>query len=126
MTDNGTENYGVVQDFLQQTNHPVIQHITAQQDVEFSNSMIEAANKNIKYRILYHRHIPDFETLCRILPLAIEDYNNRPHDILNSLTPMEVLNGMQSDKAAIAQQMAAARTERIKLNKQEKCCHYSS
>jgi hypothetical protein len=125
ITDDGSENHGTVQQFLNNTSLPFIQHIIAQKDVAFSNSMIEAANKNIKYHFLYHRHIPDFESLIRYLKEAIDDYNNRPHDVLNGLTPLEMLNGKQFDKTALQSQIANAKAARINENKQFKCCNYS-
>ncbi|MFT3945717.1 MAG: hypothetical protein QM763_01990 [Agriterribacter sp.] len=125
MTDDGCENFGVVQDFVKATNNPALEHIIAQRDVEFSNSMIEAANKNLKYHFLYHKHITDFNSLCHWLPEAISDFNNRPHDVLNGLTPLEVLNGKTADKNTATTQRQAAKTERIAQNKQQKCCGYS-
>ncbi|MFT3947195.1 MAG: hypothetical protein QM763_09500 [Agriterribacter sp.] len=125
MTDDGSENFGVVQDFVKATNNPALEHIIAQRDVEFSNSMIEAANKNLKYHFLYHRHIADFNSLCQYLPEAISDFNNRPHDVLGGLTPLEVLNGKTTDKNTAIAQRQAAKAERIAKNKQQKCCSYS-
>jgi len=97
----------------------------AQRDIEFSNSMIEAANKNLKYCFLYHKNIADFNSLCQYLPQAIEDYNNRPHDVLSGLTPLEVLNGKTIDKISSSHQMQTAKAVRISENKQQKCCSYS-
>jgi len=98
MTDDGTENFGPVQEFLQSAENPALQHIVAQRDVEFSNSMIEAANKTLKYWFLYHKHIADLSSICQFTAQPIEDYNNRPHDVLGGLTPTEVLNGKIIDK----------------------------
>lgn len=125
MTDGGNENFGATKEFLSETHNPSLKHIVAQQDVVFSNSMIEAANKNIKYRFLYHKHIADFDDLCTYTRQAIEDYNNRPHDALQGLTPTEVLNGMQADKNQLRQQIAYAQKLRIQQNKREICCTYS-
>lgn len=125
MTDDGSENFGVVQDFVKAADNPVLEHIIAQRDVEFSNSMIEAANKHLKYYFLYHKHIADFNSLSRWLPEAIGDFNNRPHHVLNGLTPLEVLNGKTTDKNVAIAQRQAAKTERIAQNKQQKCCNYS-
>lgn len=125
MSDDGSENYGPVQEFLQNSQEPEIKHIVAQRDVEFSNSMIEAAHKSLKYRFLYHKHIPDLKSLSQILPKAIEDFNNRPHDVLNGLTPLEVLNGKTFDKNGFHQQVIKAKTARITFNKEQKCCSYS-
>lgn len=125
MTDDGSENFGLVKDFLQNTNNPIFEHIIAQRDVEFSNSMIEAANKNLKYHFLYHKHIADFNSLCQWMPEAISDFNNRPHNVLNGLTPLEVLSGKITDKNVATAQRQAAKAERISQNKQQKCCSYS-
>jgi hypothetical protein len=124
MTDDGSENFGPVQDFLQSTENPALQHIVAQRDVDFSNSMIEAANKNLKYRFLY-QHIADFSSLCQYTAQAIEDYYNRPHDVLSGLTPIEVLNGSKTDKDARQREMITAKITRIAKNKEQKCCSYS-
>ena len=125
MTDDGSENYGEVRDFLTSARGPALQHIVAQKDVIFSNSMIEAANKNLKYRFLYHKNIPDFTSLCKYLPQAIEDFNNRPHHVLSGLTPLEALNGKTIDKNYNSKQMQLAKAQRITENKQQKCCGYS-
>ena len=125
MTDDGSENFGQVQVFLQSAENPSLQHIVAQRDVEFSNSMIEAANKNLKYRFLYHKQIPNFSSLCLYTAQAIEDYNSRPHDVLGGLTPMEVLKGKIINKDLQHLQIQTARNTRIAENKELKCCSYS-
>jgi putative transposase len=125
MTDDGSENYGPVQDFIKEAESPSLQHIVAQRDIAFSNSMIEAAHKNLKYRFLYHKTIADFNSLCNYLPQAIEDYNNRPHHVLYGLTPLETLHGKTIDKKSLHQQVIVSKTERIIKNKQEKCCNHS-
>lgn len=87
--------------------------------------MIEAANKNLKYHFIYHKHIPDFNSLCHWLPEAISDFNNCPHDVLNGLTPQEALGGKTTDQNAAIAQRQAAKTKRILKNKHQKCCGYS-
>lgn len=123
MTDDGSENYGAVQEFIQTASNPAILHIVAQRDVAFSNSMIEAANKNLKYRFLYHKNISNYESLCKYVPQAIEDFNNRPHDVLTGLTPVEILNGKTFDKISHLLQMKISKMGRIEENKQQKCCY---
>jgi putative transposase len=62
ISDDGSENYGPVKAFIENSQYPAIQHLIAQRDIEFSNSMIEAANKQLKYQFLYHHHIADYDT----------------------------------------------------------------
>jgi transposase InsO family protein len=125
LTDDGSENAGSLKNLITGTAFPTITHLIAQRDIEFSNSMIEAVNKQLKYRFLYHHSIADHAALVKYLEQAVEDYNSRPHDVLNGLTPLEVMEGKVFDKDAWQQQMLFARTNRIAENKKNKCCYYS-
>jgi transposase InsO family protein len=125
LTDDGSENAGPVKSLIESTRSPAITHLIAQRDIEFSNSMVEAVNKQLKYRFLYHHPIADHAALVKYLQQAVQDYNNRPHDVLNGLTPLEVLDGKTFDRGGCQQQMALVRTGRIAENKKNKCCHYS-
>jgi hypothetical protein len=87
--------------------------------------MIEAANKNLKYRFLYHKQIADYDELCKYVQQAVDDYNNRPHDVLSGLSPLEVLNGKIMDKNSLHSKMLLAKAERIKENRKAGCCSYS-
>src|SRR6185437_3682349 len=122
ITDDGVENFGGLSDYIRQAASPSIQHNVAQKDIVFSNSMIEAANKQIKYRFLYHQYIADHEHLKRFVEQAIQDHNIRPHHSLNGLTPTEVLQGAQLDRAAKSHEIRLAQQQRLVKNKQEKCC----
>ena len=75
--------------------------------------MIEAVNKQLKYRFLYHHPIANHAALINYLQQAVQDYNNRPHNILNGLTPLEVLDGKTFDRDTCQQQTALARNARI-------------
>ncbi len=125
MTDDGNENYGEVTDFVASSANPALQHIIAQKDIEYSNSMVEAAHKNLKYRFLYHKTIPDYKSLCEYLPQAVEDYNNRPHAVLSGLTPLEVLNGRTVSATLLSTEMNEAQQARLTANKAQQCCGYS-
>lgn len=107
MTDDGSENLGCAKAFMESAQQPSIQHIIAQRDVIFSNSMIEAAYKNLKYHFLYHKIIPDMESLQQYVIQAIDDYNYRPNAVLNGLTPAEVLSGKTTDKLLLSTEMKA-------------------
>jgi hypothetical protein len=122
ITDDGTENFGVAADYLESLVSPSIDHLVAQRDIVFSNSMIEAANKQLKYRFLYHQHIPDHQHLKEFVQQAVQDYNNRPHHELDGLTPLEALYGGKIDKDARSQEIRLAQQVRLLKNKQQKCC----
>jgi hypothetical protein len=109
--------------FVLQTSKPEVKHLVAQLDIEFSNSMIEAANKQLKYRFLYHRHIADINELRSHVKEAAEDYNNQPNNELDGLTPLEVLKGLKpvNYKEQVLQMKAA----RITKNKKVECSCYS-
>ncbi len=85
--DAGVENKGPVNE---QLNNWHIGKVIAQQDVAFSNSMVEAANKRIKYDFVYWQHFSDLASLSNYLPTLIEQYNNKPHSALFGFTPKEV------------------------------------
>jgi len=122
LTDDGSENYGITKQWLNKGGDLKIKHTIAQVDIHFSNSMIEAANKQLKYRFLYHQKIADFSQLEEYVSKAIEDFNNRPHAVLNGHTPMEVINGKSYDEEAKNKLLVLSRQARIIENQKLKCC----
>ena len=125
ISDDGSENYGPVNAFIENSQNPTIQHLIAQKDIEFSNSMIEAANKQLKYRFLYHHHIADYDALVKYVEQSVNDYNNRPQHVLYGLTPIEVLQGQTPNPNAYATKIQQARANRLTENKKIKCCFNS-
>ncbi len=75
MCDGGSENKGMVNDYLQELE---IEKIVAQKDIRFSNSMVEAVNKRIKYDFLYRRSFDSLQTLQDYLPELVAQYNRTP------------------------------------------------
>ena len=101
-----------MQEFLQRPDNS-IKHIIAQVDTHFSNSMIVAVNKKLKYGFLYLRNFPDFNALKRYLPEAITEYNEvRPHYAHKYLTPKEVLDGQRIESGKFKNQLKQARIQR--------------
>jgi putative transposase len=125
LTDDGSENYGEVKQWIKASDSPKINHVIAQADIPFSNSMIEAANKQLKYRFLYHQKINDYFRLCEHVDKAILDFNHRPHDVLNGLTPIEVLQGKRYNKEIQNNLLCIAKQSRILENQRMKCCNGS-
>ena len=122
MTDDGSENYGEVLTWVSESESPRIKHLVAQLDIEFSNSMVEAAHKQLKYRFLYNQKISDYKELSVFIALAIKDFNNRPHHVLGGLSPMEVLSGKRIDKSQESKLAVEAKQFIISQNQKMKCC----
>lgn len=120
MCDDGSENKGEVNNFIIQPNIQ-IKRVIAQIETSFSNSMIEAVNKKIKYDFLFTRKFETFEEVKIFLNTAVEEYNNRYHSALFGITPLNVLNGAIPDRHLFATQINDSRKERILKNKQELC-----
>jgi putative transposase len=120
ITDDGSENKGAVLDFLLREDVD-IEKLIAQIDIRSSNSMIEAANKRLKYDFLFRRKPPDFTSLVDSLPQIRQEFNDKPLNALSGLTPNEALNGERPDKTKIQSLISQARQERIVLNQNSNC-----
>jgi hypothetical protein len=83
------------------------------------------ANKQLKYRFLYHHHISNHDELVKYVEQSVDDYNNRPHHVLYGLTPIEVLKGQTLSPHAYAVRVQQARANRFVENKKIKCCYHS-
>ena len=90
ITDDGSENNGAVKDFLRRDDVTIKKQV-ALKDITFSNSMVEAANKKIKYESLLRKNIPDHNHLVKYVDEFIPEYNDRPNGQLHGYTPNEVL-----------------------------------
>jgi len=120
LVDDGIENKGFVSNAIENKELKIIKLI-AQKDIHFSNSMIEAVNKRIKYDFLFRRQLFDVEHTRRFLETAVEQYNNRPHSSLYGQTPREVFHGAPPDKTIFKIQMAEAKIKRIAENTTLSC-----
>jgi len=90
IVDGGSENVNsLVSNYLE--NHfKNIQLKVAKTDVPYSNSMVEAFNKHIKYNYLFRAPIYNYDQLVQFLNFAIPHYNNKPKPVLKGKTPNEV------------------------------------
>ena len=120
ITDDGSENKGMADEFISnQTDN--MQRLIAQTDIIFSNSMVEAVNKRIKYDFLFTVHLLDFEQTKQFLDYAVGQYNNKPHSALHGLTPQEVFNGMLPDKDMFKPAIRRAAQKRKVINLNQQC-----
>jgi hypothetical protein len=98
IVDGGSENNNSTVDEYINSPGISIKKIIAQHDVIFSNSLVEAVNKIVKYRSLFLHNIPDICALEKHLEKFVPLYNDiRPHCSLKGLTPSEVLAGLRPD-----------------------------
>ena len=98
IVDGGSENNNSTVDGYIDSPGISIRKIIAQQDIIFSNSIVEAVNKIVKYGFLYLQDIPDIFALQKHLEVFVPVYNEvRPHCSLKGLTPSEVLSGLRPD-----------------------------
>lgn len=98
LTDGGGENVNtLVSNFINSPDVP-IEHIIAQKDVVFSNSMVEALNKVMKHQFLFPKEITNGIRLRSILDESVPIYNQiRPQMSLNGNTPEESFHGIPSN-----------------------------
>jgi hypothetical protein len=120
ITDDGSENKGQVNDFVNADNSN-IRKLIAQLDIIFSNSMVESVNKRMKYDYLFTTELLNYEQTVKYLSWAIEQYNCKPHSALFGLTPAEVYNGKIPDKRMFSDDIAAAATQRKEHNLNQNC-----
>jgi putative transposase len=120
ITDGGPENNLKI--FLEELQLPM-QHSIALVDVHYSNSIVEASNKTLKYNYLYKKGIQNGAQLHEAMAWSCEDFNDRPHISHQGLTPNEKQENNCLDRSLLAQNIKQATTERKIQNKIQRCGH---
>ncbi len=120
VTDGGSENKGKFESYVKHDKDN-LKKVIAQSDIQFSNSMVEAVNRKLKYDYLFTRQLFSIEDTQYFLKFAINDYNHKPIDVLHGLTPHEVFNGLIPNKDMFKLEIKNALTQRQKINLQENC-----
>ena len=121
VTDAGSENVNRdVDDELSGTN---LEHVLAQIDVTYSNSMIEAFWRSLKNSWLYMHGLESESGLRRLIAFYVQAHNEvMPHSAFNGQTPDEVYFGTGSAIAAeLAIGRARARDLRMARNRGAQC-----
>lgn len=122
LSDGGSENVNKTVAHFIDTNDIPIKHRIAQKDVVFSNSMIEAINKILKYQFLYAKEIHDNKQLQTTLKKAVVIYNSiRPQMSLGGNTPHETFYGKAIDFSVYSKKFLAQRIRRNIENKKSNC-----
>ncbi|PJZ71481.1 transposase [Leptospira perolatii] len=120
LCDDGSENAGAVNNFLLEPGVS-IRKLTAQVDIIFSNSMIEAVNKKMKYEFLFPSKPFSIQDVQKTLEKAVPEFNSRPNGVLFGFTPNEVLAGAIPDKFRFSTQIKDAATKRVQVNQNNHC-----
>ena len=110
IVDGGSENKAEVNGFI--LNHKNWKKIVAQKDIIFSNSIVEAVNKIMKYHYIFKQDFANINELIKYLPIFIDDYNNRPHSVLK-LSPNNVAKGKVFDKERYKELIKQAQKQRL-------------
>jgi hypothetical protein len=120
VTDAGIENKGRLDEWL---NKPGLlwKKLIAQIDIIQSNSMVEAANRILKYRFLYTKPVADTDELINTLEDAIKSYNSIPNGQLYGFTPNEVLSGIIPDRHHFKSQITLGKKQRLTENQDFPC-----
>ncbi|EKR93808.1 hypothetical protein LEP1GSC163_2537 [Leptospira santarosai str. CBC379] len=120
LCDDGSENQGAVDVFLRRPGL-FIQKLIAQVDISFSNSMIEAVNKIMKYQFLFPKNLSSIQEVIQTLETAVPLYNSRPSGVLFGFSPEQVLNGEIPNKHRFVEQIKEAAALRPNTNKLDLC-----
>lgn len=120
ITDGGSENKGQVENFVNRDDINM-QKIIAQVDIIFSNSMVEAANKRLKYDYLFTKRFSLHTQVEPYMNFAIPDFNGKPHSALYGLTPDEAFNGMLPDKDMYKKAIKQSVLKRKLVNLAQQC-----
>jgi transposase InsO family protein len=120
VTDGGMENKGEFDKMLEKPGMKW-KRLTAQIDIDHSNSMIEATNKILKYRYLYPKVIPTIFELREEIRKAVEEFNDMPNGQLFGFTPNEVLEGAMPSRDVYKEQIYSATRKRMLENQTFNC-----
>jgi len=122
IVDGGVENNNQAIDDYISTEDVSVRKLIAGKDIRFSNSIVEAQNKIIKYRYLFKHDFKDIHELRKLLDWIINDYQyERPHHSLKGLTPYEALTGIKMPMEQLHLQIQKSKQHRLIQNASERC-----
>ncbi len=107
IADRGVENVNGQVDELIESG--LLRRVLAFTEIKFSNSMIEAWWRQLKYQHLFIHSLDSFETVCRLVKFYVEAHNSEiPHSAFRGQTPDEIYFGTGAE---VPGQLQAAREE---------------
>jgi hypothetical protein len=122
LVDGGPENNNKdIDTYLASVLVPIRKFI-AQKDIIYSNSMVEAVNKKLKYQHLFPFNSFKYDKLLPHLKIQIPEYNTvRPHYAHKFSTPAQVYFGNETDMEEVRAKLGIARKKRIIENQMVDC-----
>jgi len=122
IVDGGTENNNIhINNFIQRSEINM-EKLIALKDIDYSNSMVEATNKTLKYRYLFPHHPNNKDELASTLDYGITDFNDVcPHGQLKGLTPDEAWRGVKSIDNLRTKLLQQAKKDRLEYNRTNIC-----
>ena len=121
ITDGGPENK-TLKGYIKRFALTNLEHKIALVDVDYSNSMVEAANKTLKYNGLYLENVANFHSLEKILPIIKEKMNENRMTVLGGLTPNEKYENKTVADVFGKIHFQFTKQDRLKINKEINCC----
>jgi transposase InsO family protein len=121
VSDSGSENVnGEVDGLLERVD---MRRVLAQVEVTFSNSMIEASWRSLKYSWIYLHRLDTAAAVRRLVEFYVTAHNEvMPHSAFEGQTPNEMYFGTGGAVAIdLASARQAAREERMKANRAARC-----
>lgn len=121
VVDNGRENYGTVNELLDEPMR--LTRILAQVDIVFSNSMIEAWWRELKHTFLFTHVLDSTAVVAATVGYYVEQHNAVVgRAILGGRTPDEVYHGRAIELPRhLAEHAEAARKARVEWNRSRSC-----
>ena len=123
VTDGGPENFGSVDDVLNDPESSYIRRIVARVDIVFSNSLIEAFWLQIKHSFLFMHKLDTLAAVRKLVEFYVQQHNEVvPRTILGDRTPDEVYFGREKDvrERLVSRRLEAPRA-RIATNRSVRC-----
>jgi len=122
LVDGGVENNNHLVDQYLRSEKIFLRKLIAGKDIRFSNSIVEAQNRLIKYHYLFRHPFRHIQHLRTLLDWIIKDYNHtRPHHPLGGLTPHEALIGHNPPTELWKMQKQKAKQIRLDENTAKSC-----
>ena len=119
IVDDGSENRGAV---LKMVEREKIRRLVAQQDITFSNSMVEYINRVIKRQYIRERVFANAKIANDFMEWVVHDYNTiRPHGQLQGFTPLVVLQGQKPMREGFPEEAKAAQRGRFEADRRAGC-----